>query len=65
MPVETRHEVALRFIAPARMPQDELRRAILMALEILKEVGMRDVSVRFLGKGKNHDQAPIPPTGKL
>jgi hypothetical protein len=63
MTVETRHEVALRFIAPASLSQDDLRLSLRMALEILMEIGVRDVSVRFLGRGKNHDRPQTTPTG--
>jgi hypothetical protein len=63
MPAETRHEVALRFLAPASLSQDELRVQLRMVLEILMEIGVRDVSVRFLGKGKPHDRPESPATG--
>lgn len=52
MPDETRHEVAMRFLAPSHLDQDALRMAIRVALETIIEMGIRDVSVRFLGKGK-------------
>jgi hypothetical protein len=65
MAVEIRHEVAMRFLAPASLSQDDLRLSMRVALEILMEMGIRDVSIRFLGKGKPHDRPQTPPTGKL
>ena len=63
MPDETRHEVAMRFLAPARLSQDDLRLAMRVALEMLMDMGVRDVNIRFLGKGKPHDRPQTPPTG--